>query len=62
MSQIESFLTPYFEGSIKYEYDERIDEVPWMIYFSAGLLFFTTIHVLLRKFAPPPGPIEQFKK
>jgi hypothetical protein len=57
-----TFLYQYVEGSIKYDYDTRIDEYNWILHFLAHLSFYFILQALFRTFAPGPGKFEDFVK
>ena len=50
----------FFEGSIKYEYDTRIDEYNWRVIFFLVLFFYFTLHAVIRKYIPEPGPKKEY--
>lgn len=50
----------FFEGSVKYEYDTRIDEYNWPAIFLAFLTFYFAMHAALRKLVAEPGPKKIF--
>lgn len=51
-----------FEGSVKYEYDERIYEYNWYTVFFVQFVMYFILHALVRRFAPSPGDIKTFKE
>ena len=51
-----------FQGTTVYEYDQRINDYNWYLYFFVVFIVYTTIHAVLRKVLTPPGDIREFEK
>eukprot|EP00347_Sterkiella_histriomuscorum_P002553 403367705 len=56
-----NFFQKYFEGTIRYEYDERIDEYNWPLIIFVQFIAYFIMQYLARRFAPSPGTLESFK-
>ena len=59
----ESYLYKnFFKGTTLVTYDTTIDSYNWNLILLVQFIAYFIINALLRKFAPGPGPIEDFEK
>ena len=51
-----------FEGKVKYEYDTRIDEFNWIIYFIVNFSFYILLFEFLKKYCTLPRPLKEYEE